>query len=76
MAKREAPAPRRKNSLWPSRLWLAAGAIVVVGFILRPLGTYLGREFRYSGIVVIAIGAIVAVIAWADERWSRPKNEE
>lgn len=69
----EVPGPR-KSSLWPSRLWIAAGVIVLVGFILRPLGSYLGRELRYTGIVVIAVGAIVAVIAWADERWVRPRN--
>ncbi len=74
MTNPEAPAKRRKNSLWPSRLWIAAGAIVLIGFVLRSLGSYLGREFRYTGIVVIAIGALVAVIAWADERWGRARN--
>ena len=74
MTNRDAPAPRRKNSLWPSRLWIAAGVIVLVGFVLRPLGTYLGRELRLTGIAVIAIGAVVAVIAWADERWSGTKT--
>lgn len=74
MTNPEAPSTRRKNSLWPSRLWIAAGVIVLIGFILRPLGSYLGRELRYTGIVVIAIGAVVAVIAWADERWSRGKT--
>jgi hypothetical protein len=74
MTNPEVPATRRKNSLWPSRLWIAAGVIVLVGFVLRPLGSYLGRELRYSGIVVIALGAIVAVIAWADERWGRAKK--
>ena len=74
MTNPETPARRRKNSLWPSRLWIAAGVIVLIGIILRPLGSYLGRELRYTGIVVIAIGAIVAVIAWADERWTQPKN--
>ncbi len=72
MTNPHAPAPRRKNSLWPSRLWIAAGVIVLIGFILRPLGSFLGRELRYSGIIVIAIGAVVAVIAWLDERWNRP----
>ena len=74
MAKREAPVTRRKGSLWPSRLWITAGVIVLIGFILRPLGSYLGRELRYTGIAVIALGAVVALIAWADERWTRPNN--
>ncbi len=76
MSNPEVPARRRKNSLWPSRLWIAAGMIVLIGFVLRPLGSYLGRELRYTGIIVIALGAVVAVIAWADERWSRPKNSD
>ena len=71
MTNSDTPATRRKTSRWPSRLWFAAGMFVLAGFILRPLGSYLGHEFRYTGIILIAIGAIVAVIAWADERWNR-----
>ena len=74
MTNPETPATRRKASLWPSRLWIAAGMIVLVGFILRPLGSYFGRELRYTGIALIAIGAIVALVAWADERWTRAKD--
>ena len=74
MTNPESPARQPKSNLWPSRLWIAAGVIVLIGFILRPLGSYLGREFRYSGIVLIAIGALIAVIAWADERWNRTKK--
>ena len=76
MTNPEAPTRRPKNNLWPSRLWIAAGLIVLVGFILRPLGSYLGRELRYTGIAIIAIGAIVAVIAWADERWSATRKSK
>lgn len=74
MTNRETPATRRKTSLWPSRLWIAAGMLVLAGFILRPLGSYFGREVRFTGIAMIAIGAVVAVIAWADERWNRPRK--
>jgi hypothetical protein len=74
MTNPEVPGTPRKSSLWPSRLWIAAGVTVLVGFILRPLGSYLGRELRYTGIVVIAVGAILAIIAWVDERWSRNRN--
>lgn len=76
MTNRETPATRRKTSLWPSRLWIAAGMLVLAGFILRPLGSYFGREVRFTGIAMIAIGAVVAVIAWADERWNRPKPRD
>ena len=74
MTNPETPARGPKNSLWPSRLWITAGVIVFIGFVLRPLGSYFGRELRYTGIVAIAIGAVVAVIAWADERWTQHKN--
>ena len=76
MTNPESPARRPKSNLWPSRLWIAAGVIVLIGFVLRPLGSYLGHQLRYTGIAVIAIGAIVAVIAWADERWSRPTSDD
>ena len=75
MTNPDTPAPRRKNSLWPSRLWIAAGIIVFIGFVLRPLGSFFGRELRYTGIIVIAIGAVVAVIAWLDERWNRGNTD-
>lgn len=76
MTNRETPATRRKTSLWPSRLWIAAGIFVLAGFVIRPLGSYLGHAFRFTGIVMIAIGAIIAVIAWTDERWSRPRTRD
>jgi len=47
-----------------------------VGFILRPLGPYFGRELRYTGIAVIALGLVVAVVAWLGERWSQAKDRE
>ena len=47
-----------------------------MGFILRPLGSYFGREFRYTGIAVIALGLVVAVIAWLAERWSQARDRD
>jgi hypothetical protein len=76
MANRPVHSTRRKESALPSSLWLASGAIVLAGFVLRPLGTYFGRELRYTGIAVIAIGLVVAVIAWLTERWSQAKDRD
>ena len=76
MADRHIESPRRKPRAMPGGLWIASGTIVLVGFILRPLGSYFGREFRYTGIAVIALGLVVAVIAWLSERWSRAKDRD
>lgn len=76
MADRHIDPTRRKIRIFPSGLWIASGAIVLVGFILRPLGSYFGREFRYTGIAVLALGLVVAVIAWLTERWSQAKGRE
>ncbi len=76
MADRHVHSTRRKDRTLPGRLWIAAGVIVLAGFILRPLGTYFGRELRYTGIAVIALGLVVAVIAWLSERWSQAKDRD
>lgn len=65
---------RRRDRAWVDILWIAAGIVAVTGFVLRPLGTFFGRELRYTGIVVIAIGAAIAVIAWLGERMHRRKH--
>ena len=76
MTDRQVDTTRRKTRLFPGRLWIASGAIVLVGFILRPMGSYFGREIRYTGIAVIALGLVVAVIAWLSERWTQAKDQE
>jgi hypothetical protein len=76
MADRHIDTTRRKPSVLPGALWIASGAIVLVGFILRPLGSYFGREFRYTGIAVIALGLAVAIIAWFTERWSQGRDRD
>jgi hypothetical protein len=76
MADRQIDSPRRKPRLLPGGLWIASGAIMLIGFILRPLGSYFGRELRYTGIAVIAIGLVVAIVAWLTERWSHAKDRD
>ena len=76
MADRQIDSPSRKPRVLPGGLWIASGAIVLTGFILRPLGTYFGRELRYTGIAVIALGLVVAVVAWLAERWSQTKSRD
>jgi hypothetical protein len=66
----------RKSRVFPGGLWIVAGAITLVGFILRPLGSYFGRELRYTGIAMIALGLVLAVIAWLGERWSQAKHRD
>ena len=76
MADRQLDSTGRKSRVFPGGLWIAAGALVLAGFILRPLGSYFGREFRYTGIALIALGLVVAVTAWLSERWSQKKGRE
>jgi undecaprenyl pyrophosphate phosphatase UppP len=50
-------------------LWIAAAAIVVSGFVVRSLSSFLNHaNLRYSGIVLIAAGVVVALLAWIGER--------
>lgn len=60
---------RRRNRILLERLWIAAGLVVLVGFVLRPLGSFFGRpEIRHLGIAVIAIGIVIAVLGWCAEK--------
>jgi hypothetical protein len=76
MADRRVGSTGGKSRVFPGGLWIAAGAIALVGFILRPLGSYFGRELRYTAIAVIALGLVVAVVAWLGERWSQAKDRK
>lgn len=74
MADRHIDPPGRKSTTLPAALWIASGTIAFAGFIVRPLGSYFGRELRYTGIAMIALGLVVAVIAWLTERWSQVRH--
>jgi len=76
MADRHIDPTRRKPSALPGTLWIASGSTVLVGFILRPLGSYFGREFRYTGIAVIALGLVIAIVAWLTERWIQARHQD
>ena len=74
MAGQEIKSAGRRDRAWVDVLWIAAGVIALTGFLLRPLGSFFGREFRYSGILVIAIAIVIALIAWLGEHLHRKKN--
>ncbi len=60
---------RRRNRILLERLWIAAGLVVLAGFVLRPLGSFFGlREIRHLGIAVIAVGVVIAVLGWCAEK--------
>lgn len=62
------PASRR-DRLLVNGLWVAAAAFLIAGFILRSLSSFAGRaDIRIGGVVLIAIGSVVAVVAWIGER--------
>ena len=66
-----------RTRFFANGLWVAAALIVVAGFLLRSLSSMLGHaELRLSGIVVMAIGILLAVVGWIGERiadWRRSR---
>jgi hypothetical protein len=75
MADRHVDSTRRRSRVFPNGLWIGSGALVLAGCILRPLGSYFGRELRYTGIAAIALGLVLALIAWLSERWKAKRRE-
>jgi hypothetical protein len=69
MSHYQAQSDRRRDRLVVNALWVAAAIIVVAGFIVRSLSTFMGdADFRVGGVVLIAIGIAVAVLGWIGER--------
>jgi len=69
MADSDSESARRRNRVLLERLWIAAGLVVLVGFVLRPIGSFLHwAEIREAGIAVIAVGVVIAVVGWLAER--------
>jgi len=68
MSNRQAES-RGPDRLFANGLWIAAALLVVAGFLLRTMASMLGHaELRFAGVVVIAIGILLAVIGWIGER--------
>jgi undecaprenyl pyrophosphate phosphatase UppP len=68
------PARPNRHRTIANTLWIAAGVTVAVGFLLRPAARYLiGHELRVAAMAVIAIGVIIALLAWAAERLARTR---
>jgi hypothetical protein len=68
------PAHRNRHRAIANALWIAAGVTLTVGFLLRPLARYVvGHELRVAAVVVIAIGVVTALFAWAAERLARTR---
>jgi len=69
MADSDGEDARRRNRVLLERLWIAAGVVVLIGFVLRPIGSFLHwAEIREAGIAVIAVGVVIAVVGWLAER--------
>jgi membrane protein DedA with SNARE-associated domain len=67
-------ARRSRPRVIANTLWIAAGVTVAIGFLLRPVARYvIGHELRIAAMVVIAIGVVTALIAWAAERLARTR---
>jgi hypothetical protein len=69
MAQHDTDRDRRQERLLVNALWVAAAVIVVSGFVVRSLSTFMGRaDFRMGGVVLIGVGIAVAVLGWIGER--------
>lgn len=69
MTDRDSEGARRRNRILLERLWIAAGVVVLAGFVLRPIGSFFGRpDIRHLGIAIIAIGVVIAVVGWLAEK--------
>jgi undecaprenyl pyrophosphate phosphatase UppP len=68
------PAPPNRHRTLANTLWIAAGVTVALGFLLRPVARYvIGHELRVAAMAVIAIGVVIALVAWAAERVARTR---
>jgi VIT1/CCC1 family predicted Fe2+/Mn2+ transporter len=67
-------ASRRER--WLIRaLWLSAAAAVIGGFLLRLAANFLHRpDIRLIGVAMLALGLVVALIAWAAENMIRRRH--
>jgi type IV secretory pathway VirB2 component (pilin) len=77
MAQRETENIPRRDRMFESVLWIPAALLVVLGFILRSLSTVLGHPgLRLTGIVVIGIAILFAVMSWISDRISAARRTE
>jgi putative effector of murein hydrolase LrgA (UPF0299 family) len=77
MAQRETENIPRRDRMFESVLWIPAAVLVMVGFVLRSLSTVLSHPgLRLSGIFIIGIAILFAVIGWISDRVSAAKRAE
>jgi hypothetical protein len=63
--------PDRRVRRLVNALWTAAACAVLAGFVLRPLGRYLGgHDARQFGVALIALGLVIAGLGFLIERWA------
>jgi hypothetical protein len=50
-------------------LWAGAAAMLIIGFVLRPLARFLGGpDLRLTSVIVIAGGLVLAGAGWVGEK--------
>jgi hypothetical protein len=57
-------------------LWLGSGFILLTGLTLRVCaGLFASQQVRFTGIAMLALGVLLAVLAWVGERVSGDTGE-
>jgi hypothetical protein len=75
MTHHETDRDGRRERFLVNGLWVTSAAIVVAGFILRSLSTlFERRDLRYSGVVLIGLGVVLAALSWLGERFVKRTN--
>ncbi len=70
MAQRNPSGKDRRERVMVNFFWMAAGAILLAGAILRLVASLSTRaDIRIGGVVLLCIAAVMGVIGWISERY-------
>ena len=73
----EVKSTKHWDRTFVSGLWIAAGTVVIIGSLLRPLARFLGGpDLRMVAVIVIAAGLGVAALAWIGEKLINDRNSD
>lgn len=76
MAERNIDMRGRRDRSLINILWSLAAIAVLTGAVMRMLATLLERaDLRLYGVIVLAAGIGVALLAWAAERMAASKRD-
>jgi VIT1/CCC1 family predicted Fe2+/Mn2+ transporter len=75
MAQRNPSGKDRRDRVLVNGLWIAAGGVFVAGAALRLVASLVTRaDLRIAGVLLLAVGAVIGVIGWVNERYIFPRE--